>query len=248
MRCETRTIGGLHCLAALLLLAGCGRAEVSNQPARREEVEIAPGHFITVERRDQSAIQTYSGVIGAERTKLSIPFGGVLIEWEGEPIPVCLRESEGRLYMIGADREAWRRETNCQGPAPIPNRYYRQEGARLVEIRPAEFPKRIATGNIGLRTPHDIKENLELDVAVLQNSAIGRAWVELMTGQPPTHSTVDSRLLEEYIRRYDPIRLTRIRKEDSAQAPATARAPTTSASVAPNDHGSYAATAAPPLR
>jgi hypothetical protein len=216
-----RWLEGVVLLLAVSAVA-CGKAPGS-KPASgtKEEVEIAPGQFLTLERWDQSVKQSYTGVSGHEKTWLSIPYRGAIVEWEGEPIPVSLREYEERLYLIGYDREGARRQP-AWGSRPVPLRYYRQEGAQLVEIPPAQFPKRIATQNMWVRSPEEIDEQVHLNTrsAGFQGSPTADAWFELMTGRRPTNKYVDREILDEYVRRFDPIKLTVIRRTTPATAPA----------------------------
>ena len=60
----------------------------------------------------------------------------------GAAIPVSLREWNDKLFLIGYDRE-----TNRGKPTL---RYYAQNGKKFGEVKPSEYPKRIATQNLWL--------------------------------------------------------------------------------------------------
>ncbi|HCE42379.1 MAG TPA: hypothetical protein DET40_02380 [Lentisphaeria bacterium] len=203
----------------------------------RDDVEISPGKFIAIGNTSKDIDYKPKGFKeaiglavdniknGTEWTHIGIPWNGKLIEWKGEPIPVCLREYENNLYMIAYDRTV---------PNKSKFRFYMDDGNTLVEIKASDFPKKIASqnmwwtcniyGRIGDRFADHLQATIDLDPQNIGFSGTTTAdiWLCLITGKEYYEisgysSTLDYdnriKLLEEYAEKNKPIKLTMILKK-----------------------------------
>jgi formylglycine-generating enzyme required for sulfatase activity len=211
--------------AACLAVSACGERSF-----HEVEVEVAPGKFVTTKRRGKSLddepsfrerlklFRQSEKRWGKEWFELLIPWEGRSVRWIDVGSPCTLREFENRLYVISFD---W-------SDFPPRYRFYRQQGETFVEISPAEFPKQVAVENIFtaasryMRSPEGEIEQDEVKLARelnptdrdFANTHTAEIWYLLMTGrQPGQFDAPDRATLEEFIRRYTPIRLTQVLRE-----------------------------------
>jgi hypothetical protein len=207
------TIHGQHrvyCAATAVAIAiaipSCAALDDYLPGKRFEDVEVSPGKFITVEKRDWT-VDDRGNRSGKEKTWIRVPFGGKSIEWQGPDIPVVLREMDGKLYMVGYDRETGWHNGDHLGRY----NYYAQDGDRLVAIGREKFPKELATQNMWLRDPEKRVVALQLDTSDVwfRRSMTAEIWCHLLDGKPiPSGRDADKELLDKFLRTYHPIKLT----------------------------------------
>lgn len=187
----------------------CKSADVYLPPVEKLEVEVSPAIFLPIEKWDWT-VDDPKNKSGREKTKLRISYRDHTIEWEGVAIPVVLREKDDRLYMIGYDRETGRKKGH---PTKESVRYYRQDANQFVEIGRDDFPKEIATQNLWLKDPNKFEAVLKLDTADgwFQRSINAAIWADLLTGKIG-EQPIDKKLLDEFVEKYKPIRLTAIKR------------------------------------
>jgi hypothetical protein len=212
----------------LVLFMGCETTALHEllKKEQQEEVEVAPGKWLTVQRTDWCYDDADPSPIKAsnagERTRLVMTWNAETVTWEGVAIPISLREWEGKLYLIGFDRETDRDKPMF--------RYYRQTGRSFEEIAPADFPKRIATQNMWLKADSysigmDGKRHYDLEMArqldptdvYFNDSLTAQIWAHLSTGKDyhEQDPQVDEETLTRYKEAYKPIPLPTIIKTAS---------------------------------
>ena len=209
----------LIAVTAYACLAGCAREAAP----REEEVEISPGKFITISRVDRSHDDN-RGLGGEVYSALSIPWNGTNVLFKSSDIPVSLRELDGKLYLIGFDRE-----TNFQKCRLT---YFQQDGSTFKKIEPSEYPKQIATHNMwfgvryGTGMTGNVIDRVELAISLdptnvyFLRSLTAQIWCQLETGQEyyETEATlIDKTMLLDYIEKHNPIKLTTIIKEEKKE-------------------------------
>ncbi len=202
----------------------------------RDDVEISPGKFITIGNTSKdidykpTGFKETVGLIvdsvknGPEWTHIGVPWNGKLLEWKGEPIPICLREFEGKLYMVVYDRT-------------VPNksrfRYYKEDKETLIEIKASDFPKKIAIQNMWLTEQWGWGDEGAIDrIQILidlnpshkyfrSTGLTSSLWICLSTEKEyyeidgyNVKITYDEekKILLEYAQKYEPIKLTQIVK------------------------------------
>jgi len=212
-----------------LFCTGCEDGRLERHESK-VEVEIAPDKWLTVEKTDwyypDDVIIADRPLPEKERTRLRMTWGGQNVTWESVAIPITLREWEGKLYIIGYDRET--------DPDKPRFRYYRQKGNSFEEIKPHEFPKRIATQNMWIvhaKMPDDDPEKymdlhltrkLDPDKPYFDSTMTGHIWAQLATGKDDTlqyAGVEDVDILKDFKEKYDPIPLPTIVKLESDRTP-----------------------------
>lgn len=152
-----------------------------------------------------------------------------VVSWEGVDIPVCLREHEDRLYMIGFDRQT--------DPSKCRLKFYAQEDNSFVLIESSEFPKVIATQNMSFPSKRSkgrgrqgvdklqMTRDLNPEDGYFMHTLTSKIWIQLETGKEyweqddiSVHATTNA--LIQYVQKYKPIALPTIVKEDQAPAEA----------------------------
>jgi len=214
---------------ALLALSGCERDGAKALPVKtthvQEDVEVAPGRWITIERDDEEAQIDVGKHVSlniplpgdTDITRLRIPWQDQTVVWEGMPVPFCLREWEGKLFIIGLDRTDMKK---CRF------RYYRQDGNGFSEIQPGEFPKRIATQNMWWRDVdegytdasgkriNDLQKLRELDANDIwfNRRLTAQVWRHITSGKDyyQTERNVDVDAVRAFKEKFDPIVLPTI--------------------------------------
>lgn len=178
-------------------------------PVRMLDVEIGPANFVTVEKWDWT-VDDPQNRTGKEKTKLRISYRNHRIAWEGSEIPVVLREKEAVLFLIGYDRETQLAKVNGKSRYT----YFRQDDNRMTRIRPDEFPKELATQNMWLSDKNEFDAVLRLDTTNpwFQCSPNAFIWEHLLTGTVKDVS-VQKELLDEFVQKYKPIKLTVIERK-----------------------------------
>jgi hypothetical protein len=201
----------VYCLVVFIAFAfACSRAPSYTPASEQIFVETNPGTFTEIEQRDWSA-DDERNTSRKEKSKLRIHFGDDIIDWEGSEIPVVLREKNGMLYLVGYDRD-----TGLQQGNHVPRfSYFRQDGEKMLKIRPDEFPKEIATQNMWWNYPERLEAILNFDTSTIhfQGSSNAFIWQELLTGKTTSDGFVEKELLDEFIKKFNPRRLTVIVKE-----------------------------------
>jgi hypothetical protein len=154
-----------------VLLFGCGASDKIIVIQEKEEVETAPGKWLTLVRE----YQYDKAELDAMKSSLSDPhhltlvglvkqFGNSSDEinmrqglddsftfqwkdknvgWKGKEIIISLREYDGTLYMVGYNREESQKSRLA---------FFKlnQKGTGFMPIKAADFPKQIATQNMAL--------------------------------------------------------------------------------------------------
>lgn len=174
--------------------------------AKNVEVEISPGKFIAVKKWDWT-VDDLANKSGKEKTRLDIQYQGKSLQWEGPEIPVILRESKSSLVLVGYDRE------NVRGGGGTRFSYFHELEGTFVAIDRDEFPKELATQNMWIYDPRQLKpiRNLDTSDPLFANSINALIWEELMTGKVASKS-VDQEILDTFKRKYKPIKLMHISK------------------------------------
>lgn len=206
-------------LLCLLNLTGCRRAGPTAN--WNGEVEIAPGEWLRIESQ-----------LG--RAWFRCQWNGKTVYWGGDyhrgqtgyydlQLPVTLRSWKGTLYLIYV-------QINLD--AGLQQYGYcklEQSGTAFTEINRQDFPREIATQNIGMKNEglsydenHKLVDNLkilrELDVEneYFHNSTTGWIWYHLETGR--TREELDLTTEEalifyaDFVKKYHPIALPILEK------------------------------------
>jgi len=209
-------------IIGLIIAAGCKDSSKGSRPSREEEIEVSPGKFITIERMDkgvddQKKYDSVSNFVRSfweavteprEWTWIRIQRNGSIIEWKGVDIPVTIREYNGKLYMIGYDRETDRKKDRFK--------YYEQMSNTFKEILPAKFPKPIATQNMWLEGKDDevqLARDLDPRNIYFESTTTAEIWYQLITGKEYYEfvgKPLDNAILIEFSEKYKPIKLTTI--------------------------------------
>ena len=201
----------------------------------QREVEIAPDKWVVLEREDREVkvdVDKYVSLnipLGGDTgtTRLNIPWQGKNVVWEGVSVPFCLREWEGKLYLIGLDRSDSKK---CRF------RYYRQQDETFVDIEPGAFPKRIATQNMWLDAKafsidNNRRKIYELQLARMMDSKdtdfsdtlTAKVWRHLAKNRDyyELESDADKETVRWFQKTYEPIALPTIIKTPKDWPPAT---------------------------
>jgi len=214
---------------ALLALSGCERDGAKALPVKtthvQQDVEVAPGRWITIERDDEEAQIDVGKHVSlniplpgdTDITRLRIPWQDQTVVWEGMSVPFCLREWEGNLFIIGLDRTDM---SKCRF------RYYRQDGNGFSEIQPEEFPKRIATQNMWFRNVDDyavgaggrriydlqLARQLDPEDVYFGSSLTAQVWQHLVSNKDYYQTTggCDRDMLRAFKKEHPPIALPTI--------------------------------------
>lgn len=224
---------------SMIILSSCSpqkKESVENKLAKfrgNEEIEIAPDKFITIGTSWKSVDEKPKGIgnlilrllddalNGGEWSHIGIPWNNKLVEWKGEPIPITLREYEGKLFLIAFDRSNMDK---------LRLRFYEEDGVTFKEINADVFPKRIATQNLRLeRNPYEGGENCIIDNVQMaididphqryfRGTLTASIWICLMTKKElydikNIWGKEADELLREYSQKFKPIKLTRIVKK-----------------------------------
>lgn len=232
---------GRFCVILWILL-GCSCLAWADEEMKFEnksrinEVEVSPGKWVAIKKTDVYAVEevgknwSYNHIVGfakgaaeamlkGESTELIIPWNDQELLWKDSSIPVCLREKDGLLYLIAFDRSDMKK---------IRFRYYAQKDKGFKEIPAMEFPKEIASQNMWLKPQAhstgmngecicDIELALDLspDNKYFVNTMTAGIWNQLMTGEEYSVAVnnVKNDVLQEFVEKYRPIKLTLIIKE-----------------------------------
>lgn len=229
----------------LLILAGCMGSGFRNV-GRNQEVEIAPDEWLSVrmvhtvfepdlkdphklspsDLRNPPALPS-SGqterIIDMEETQLMFEWKGKKVIWRGREIPVSLRKHDGRLYMIGFNRE----ELHYQITRLV---FFEmsQNGTGFQVMQANDFPREIATQNMwmssdsryfgtydGVGDSWDLVRNLKIEDGYFGTTLTAHIWYQIETGT--RHSDmpgcIPQAFTREYSEEYNPIPLPTIVKE-----------------------------------
>jgi hypothetical protein len=160
----------IRCLLCSVFLSGCSAGD-RIAVREKEDVEIAPGKWLTLEREyqyDKAELEamrnpandphhlTLLGLVkqfagssggGKGREKLEDSFTfqwkDKNVGWKGKEIIITLREYEGTLYMAGYNREVSQKDR-------LVFFILNEKGSGFRTIKAAAFPKQIATQNVAL--------------------------------------------------------------------------------------------------
>lgn len=199
----------LIAVSACLVAGVCRTDEPYVPPLKRIEVEINPGEFIAVGKRDWT-VDDPRNISGKEKTALHIDRGARTVTCEGPEIPVILREKDDTLYMAGYDRATGRLNGDH-----IPRfSYFREQGEELAPIKRDDFPKELATQNMWVRDPKKLEAVLALDTSNSRflSSSNAFIWEDLMTGVCKDRAIVRKSVLDEFARKYRPSKLMAIKR------------------------------------
>ncbi|MFC5456753.1 hypothetical protein [Prosthecobacter fluviatilis] len=211
-----RTLHWLFTAAFICLayLTGCG----GNRPTANwnGEVEVAPGEWLRIEGQEG-------------RAWFRCQWNGKTVYWAGAyhrgqagyydlQHPVSLRSWKGALYLI------YKQINLTEGLTQFAYCRIDQNGTAFDEIKRQDFPRQIATQNIGMHQEgikhdedHKEVDNLkilrDLDVTnrYFHNSTTGWIWYHLETGK--TREELDPTIEEalafyaDFVRKYHPIAL-----------------------------------------
>ena len=213
----------------IISIASASAAAQVNKRVREEHlttkwVEVSPGDFAPV-RAYTMTWDLADGSFGAVHTLETEPrqffhkdttyllVRGV--QWVGVGVPISLRVHDDKLHLIVFDRD-----TDFDR---IRLRYFREKEKVLTEIEPKDYPKSIATQNLWLREGEELQRALALDPADpnFRRSLTAMVWRQLEKGTEyyeDRDGDVDQKLLEEYLRRHNVERLTRIVDKPKAAA------------------------------
>jgi hypothetical protein len=170
-----------------------------------------------------------SGAVSAEESKIEFQWAGKNVSWQGKEIPVCLREHESVIYMIAFDRS--RREKHFF-------RFFKlnENGTGFAPFNASDFPKPIASQNMWMYGTGrhvnidgvvvdiwDGVRNLDIDNPYFDHSFTAYMWYQIEKGVElyEMPRLIDRAFLQEYVRKYNPIALPTIVKDD--QNPAEAK-------------------------
>lgn len=186
-----------------------------------QEVEIAPKKWLRIYRKivheaEKPDWSTHSQPkptsVDNEWEQIDVKWNSVEVVWKGAPVPICLREWEGGLYIIGLDRSVLERSIF---------RYYRLNGQSFKEVSPSEFPKSIATQNMWFKTDKQAKRDLELTRSLnvqdkwFSDTLTAQIWIHLYRGkdffQSKNNEEIDA--IKEYKEKFNPIVLPSIIRE-----------------------------------
>jgi len=208
-----------HCLLiALILCVACLTGCRDDGPAANwtGEVEVAPGEWLRMEGREG-------------RAWFRCQWNGKTVFWAGDyhrgqtghydrQLPVSLRSWQGGLYLIYSQynlTEGLTQYTYCK---------LGQDGTSFEEMKRQDFPRQIATLNIGMHQEgikHDdnnkpvdnlpILRALDVTNRYFHNSTTGWIWYHLETGKAlqelgPTHDEAMA-FYADFVRKYHPIAL-----------------------------------------
>lgn len=173
------------------------------------EIEIAPNKWLEVNTLDLG---------GIDRIKLTFEWNKQQVSWTGDESIETLREMNGTLYMICFNRK---NINKCH------YKFYRLDRERLsfVTIPAKDFPRAIATKNVGYYWPEDVsaagqdyfvsaldlERSLDVDSPYFYRLGTARIWSYLETGV--FNKTITDDFLHEYVAKYRPIPLPTIFKE-----------------------------------
>lgn len=206
---------------------GCDQTEkkpLVETGSKKQEVEVAPGKWITIELASSDAKLNVGKGVSMDlplagdtgSTRLAIPWDDRTVVWEGNPVPFCLREWKGKLYIIGFDRTDLEK---CRF------KYYRQKDDGFVPIPPDAFPKRIATQNMWInvddsyrdpegRMTYDLQvlRSLDVDFVCFKRSLTALVWSHLAEGKDAYENAGEANEVatRAFKKRYDPIALPTI--------------------------------------
>jgi hypothetical protein len=217
----------------IVCIASASAAAQVNKRVRKEHlttkwVEVSPGDFapvreysITWDLADGSFEAVHTLEIEPKQfyhkdTTYLLVRG---VQWVGVGVPISLRVHDDKLHLIVFDRD-----TDFDR---IRFRYFREKEKVLTEIEPKDYPKSIATQNLWLRTEdilvntkpfNELATALALDPADphFRRSLTAKVWRQLEKGTEyyeDRDGDVDQKLLEEYLRRNNVQRLTKIAPE-----------------------------------
>jgi hypothetical protein len=157
-----------------------------------------------------------------EATRLSFEWDSKQVEWEGKEIPITLRELDGRLFMVGFNREELQRQKTRLVFFEMSD-----DGGGFKQIVPNNFPRKIATQNMWIapnrfaRTNEgvvdllDLVKKLDTNSRLFARSFTAKMWYQIETGTElhSMPSTISREFLEQYVELYEPIPLPTIIKE-----------------------------------
>jgi hypothetical protein len=194
----------------------CARPSFPASRTESEDVEVAPGRFVTLNRQDWLADDPKNPGID-EWTEFTVRWDNADVHWEGPDIPIVLREFEGRLFLVVFVRG------DLKQPKPDPQKFFRQDGTKMVPIPAKEFPPAIATQNMWVGS--NLKPLLELDTGDDEfcRSPMAALWYELLKAEAPPRTHVAKNVLDEFKEKFKPVKLTQIKRASSTTQSATTR-------------------------
>jgi hypothetical protein len=211
---NTARLAFIALLVLLSNLAGC-RAD---GPAANwfGEVEVAPGEWLRIEGQEG-------------RAWFRCQWNGKTVYWEGDyykgqvgyydrQLPVSLRSWKGSLYLI------FKQINLIEGITPFTYCKLSHNGIRFEEIKREDFPRQIATQNLGMhqegiaydenhKEVHNLKilRGLEVTNRYFHNSTTGWIWYHLETGLAleELSPTLDEAMTfyADFVRKYHPTAL-----------------------------------------
>lgn len=180
------------------------------------EVEVAPGKWLRIDGQEGRA--WFQCRWNRKTVYWGGDYGKGQVGYFDKQLPVCLRSWKGKLYLIYKQHDLTKGLTNfvyCT---------LNSKGTEFEEIERQEFPRRIATQNIGMEhegTAVDenhkeidnlrILRSLEVSNRHFHNSTTGWIWYHLETGLAPEelNPTMDEALVfyAEFVKKYHPLAL-----------------------------------------
>lgn len=237
-------------LTAFFFLVACGDYSGLTEILDEYEVEISPGRWLSVsdvatihssdldpfapdphnlspseamEQLTQSDPTPSIGEGTGEASRLSFEWEGRGVGWYGKEIPITLREHEGRLFMIGFNREKIRSNRNRLVFFAL-----NEEGTGFDRIAPADFPKQIATQNMWLRADSryvgtnegkldkwELLRKLDVDNRYFSNTLTAHIWSQTENNtEIYTSGTIPIEFVREYAEKYQPIPLPTLVRDE----------------------------------
>jgi hypothetical protein len=219
-------------------LASTGCAELgksagnSESDVKIETVEIAPNKWLDITRIDNSSdhrvsadnVKKYGGEFSSREdwTRVEIPLNGKTLVWLSTDFLISLREWNDSFYIVGFGEKDHKERL----------RYYKQEDTGFREISAKEYPRKIASQNLRLSTtewhtryaggkyrPLDLTRDFAVNDESFGHTLTARIWWDIEKGgecfPQGIVPVIPQEFPAEFQKKYDPIRLPTIVKEDS---------------------------------
>lgn len=238
----------LMSVVALFVFVSCGVFSEMVTVPRVRDVEISPGEWLEVSQEhsihgsdldpfasdphnlspseaieqlsaEESGISSGEGT--GESTRLTCQWNGRLVEWTGVEIPITLREHDGRLFMIGFNRESF-------GKTRFEYFELNSEGTGFSSIDPKKFPGSIATQNMWLSPDTrylrvgetrvdkwEMLRTLDTENPYFRQSFTAYLWYQIETGveRYEMPRLIDEDFIRGYVQKHKPIALPTIMRE-----------------------------------
>ncbi len=162
-----------------------------------------------------------SPTIAGEGTRLSFEWNRRKVTWQGNEIPITLREYGGDLFMIGINREV-------PGLSKFIFFQINPGETGFDRIQPGSFPRQIATQNMWMNVngrffrvgqtlvdEWEVLRTLDVESPYFDHSLTAYVWYQIETGveKYDMPRLIDETFIREYVRKYEPIALPTIVKE-----------------------------------